>query len=186
MTELGDHEDLIDRRGLLGGGLVSLTTLAVACGGSTSSSPETPPADAATDGANDLDASAMDGEGADACAPAQCTDDASTLVVDIAKHPALAKLGGSVTLTDARYVDPVCGQSSFVVAQPTANKFIAISSSCTHQCCTVSFTGQGFFCPCHGSTYDLTGKVTGGPAREALPKVPLCADGCGKLYLTLK
>jgi Rieske Fe-S protein len=185
--EHDEHDALdanIDRRSLLGGGLVGLTTLVVGCGGTTPSGGDFGPADAAAETGPDPDASPMDA--AETCAPAQCTDDANTLVVDLSKHPGLAKTGGSVTLTDSRYVDPFCGQSQFIVAQPTAEKFIALSASCTHSCCLVSFTGHGFFCPCHGSTFDLTGKVTGGPANGPLAQVPVCADGCGKLYLTLK
>jgi cytochrome b6-f complex iron-sulfur subunit len=35
---------------------------------------------------------------------------------------------------------------------------------CTHLGCTVNLAPTGYACPCHGSTYDRYGRVTGGPA----------------------
>ena len=48
------------------------------------------------------------------------------------------------------------------------DKIAAISTVCTHLGCTVNPTDTGFDCPCHGSTYDEKGEVTGGPAPKAL------------------
>lgn len=48
------------------------------------------------------------------------------------------------------------------------NTFRCLSSVCTHLGCTVNRAGEGFHCPCHGSTFDSQGKVTGGPAPRAL------------------
>lgn len=48
------------------------------------------------------------------------------------------------------------------------NRVAAISTVCTHLGCTVNPTDTGFDCPCHGSTYDEKGDVTGGPAPKAL------------------
>lgn len=45
----------------------------------------------------------------------------------------------------------------------------AFSSICTHEGCTVNgYNGARMICPCHGSEYDLTGKVVAGPAPTAL------------------
>jgi cytochrome b6-f complex iron-sulfur subunit len=48
------------------------------------------------------------------------------------------------------------------------DRLAAISTVCTHLGCTVNPTETGFDCPCHGSSYDERGEVTGGPAPRAL------------------
>jgi len=46
----------------------------------------------------------------------------------------------------------------------------ALSARCTHLGCTVGVAVDGvtLVCPCHGSEYDLEGRVLRGPARRAL------------------
>jgi cytochrome b6-f complex iron-sulfur subunit len=44
----------------------------------------------------------------------------------------------------------------------------AISSICTHLGCIVAVGEAGFVCPCHGSKYNESGKVIGGPAPRNL------------------
>lgn len=57
-------------------------------------------------------------------------------------------------------------QKVFVeVAQGRVRCMTAI---CTHLGCTVNSAEVGFKCPCHGSTYDLDGRNTGGPAPSPL------------------
>ncbi len=46
----------------------------------------------------------------------------------------------------------------------------AYSAVCTHLRCNVRPSGGFLVCPCHGSTYNLGGGVTRGPAARALPK----------------
>ncbi len=45
----------------------------------------------------------------------------------------------------------------------------AISNVCTHLGCLISASEDGFLCPCHGSKYNLDGKVIAGPAPRDLP-----------------
>ena len=49
-----------------------------------------------------------------------------------------------------------------------AGEYRALSGVCTHLGCTVRLSRHGLACPCHGSTYALDGRVTRGPAPEAL------------------
>ena len=56
---------------------------------------------------------------------------------------------------------------------PAPDMFLAFNATCTHQGCPVSYIGPGFRCPCHGSTFDHNGQVTGGPARAPLIKIPV-------------
>jgi Rieske Fe-S protein len=50
----------------------------------------------------------------------------------------------------------------------TEGGFSALSLVCTHLGCTVEQKTDGFVCPCHGSRFNLDGKVTHGPAEKAL------------------
>jgi Rieske Fe-S protein len=57
----------------------------------------------------------------------------------------------------------------FLVARTAQNTFVALTAICTHQTCTITGYGnQTYVCPCHGSTFDLNGRVLGGPAPAAL------------------
>jgi cytochrome b6-f complex iron-sulfur subunit len=55
-----------------------------------------------------------------------------------------------------------------LVIRRQGDRIAAISTVCTHLGCTVNPSDTGFDCPCHGSTYDDRGEVTGGPAPAAL------------------
>ncbi len=48
------------------------------------------------------------------------------------------------------------------------NGYTALSMVCTHLGCTVEKKDDGFACPCHGSRYDVNGKVLRGPAQKPL------------------
>jgi cytochrome b6-f complex iron-sulfur subunit len=51
-------------------------------------------------------------------------------------------------------------------------------SICRHLGCTPNWFGdqQRFRCPCHGSIYDITGNVTGGPAPRTLWRTAVSID----------
>ncbi len=55
----------------------------------------------------------------------------------------------------------------------------AMSLVCTHLGCIVGEGPAGFICPCHGSKFDVQGKVVGGPAPRPLRwlQVSQAADG---------
>jgi cytochrome b6-f complex iron-sulfur subunit len=61
--------------------------------------------------------------------------------------------------------------------------FIALSLVCPHLGCTVEPQPDGFACPCHGSRFDLSGKVMRGPAGKALSVLHLETAADGKLHL---
>ena len=60
-----------------------------------------------------------------------------------------------------------------------AEGIAALSLVCTPLGCIVNVTPEGFSCPCHGSKFDVNGKVVGGPAPSGLPwlAVSQAADG---------
>jgi cytochrome b6-f complex iron-sulfur subunit len=61
--------------------------------------------------------------------------------------------------------------------------FTAISLICTHLGCTVVSQSDGFACPCHGSRFDLQGKVIHGPASKSLVSLRVVSGPDGKLHL---
>lgn len=72
-------------------------------------------------------------------------------------------------------VDFTFRDQSFRVYLSNANgKIIALSPTCTHLGCQVRWNPfkNEFDCPCHGSAFDITGKVIGGPAPRPLTRLP--------------
>ena len=67
-----------------------------------------------------------------------------------------------------------------------AEGFSALSLVCTHLGCTVESKPDGFTCPCHGSRYNLQGKVTHGPASKSLVALRVETSPDGKLKLFTK
>ncbi len=72
-------------------------------------------------------------------------------------------------------------------ANGRADDFVALSSTCPHLGCQVHWEGQNnrYYCPCHGGTFDPSGKGTGGPpgdAGQSLPRYSLAVQK-GLLYI---
>ena len=187
----------LGRRSFLGTGAAGLAMLVFpsACGSSSDAPPDggadgAGPSDAGTDttvadvGADTslqdatVDAEIMEAE-ASTCTSTCGGDAASTLAIPFSEHPGLKNAGGSLIVQDARYKDPVCDADFVMIAHPATGGYVAFSGSCTHRCCQITFTGTSFSCPCHGSTYNLMGEVTGGPAPLALQQLEVCSDSCG-------
>lgn len=66
-----------------------------------------------------------------------------------------------------------------IVARTSTGTFVAVSKACTHQGTTVDFQSaqNRFFCSNHGSTFNLTGGVTNGPAISALKQYQTALTG---------
>jgi len=165
----------LPRRGLLLAGVSGAAVLALpgcsggqAGPGSQDSGPEEGGADA------------PDEAEAGPCEPT-CAAGSSTFVLTFEEHPALKNVGGSVVVSPPGYSDPLCHNDFVIVVQPAAGEFVALSASCPHECCQVTWESSHgeFHCPCHGSTFSPTGKVTNGPAAVDLPALAVCADECG-------
>jgi len=76
-------------------------------------------------------------------------------------------------------------QGFFVIRKGTS--LTALSSICTHRGCKVNADpDSSFYCPCHGSTFDPSGRVTFGPAIYALPVLPTSIDSSGHLIIGAK
>jgi cytochrome b6-f complex iron-sulfur subunit len=64
---------------------------------------------------------------------------------------------------------------SFYLARLESGGFLALDRTCTHLGCTVPWNaGTGRFeCPCHASSFDITGAVLGPPAPRPLDRYPV-------------
>jgi len=177
---MGDCDEC--RRGLLRAGIAGAAVLLVpGCGAQNESGSGDGggPDEAGNDDAPGDDGGEGGSEGG-ACG-ATCATGTKTLAFTFAKYPQLKNVGGSALNNAPGYSDPSCGLDIIVVAQPTAGKYVAFSAGCPHACCTVAYNKgrTEFLCPCHGSTFNTSGQVTGGPAPNGLQKLSVCADECG-------
>jgi menaquinol-cytochrome c reductase iron-sulfur subunit len=76
------------------------------------------------------------------------------------------------------YAQVVDRQVVFLVKN-SDDSVIALSSTCTHLGCRVSWVAetQQLKCPCHGGVYDKTGAVIAGPPPAALPRLSTRVEG---------
>ena len=80
----------------------------------------------------------------------------ATLKLKIADYPNLASPGGSVQLKFNALSKPL------TLNRVSGQEFVTLDTICTHQGCTVGpyiLSEDCMRCPCHGSRYDLEGKV---------------------------
>jgi ubiquinol-cytochrome c reductase iron-sulfur subunit len=60
--------------------------------------------------------------------------------------------------------------------QPGRAEWLILQASCTHLGCVPTFVEGssfgGWFCPCHGSDYDTSGRIRRGPAPRNLAPAP--------------
>jgi len=90
----------------------------------------------------------------------------------------LSDLGGT---TSAYFIHPTYGNSILLSA---GGVWKAFTATCTHQVCTVQYTGSEIYCPCHGGTFDpLTGSVTGGPPPRPLTQFAVLIQN-GEIYVS--
>ncbi len=75
-----------------------------------------------------------------------------------------------------------------VYLMPSKEGFRALSAKCPHLGCTVNFDGisQTFKCPCHGSTFNASGKWISGPAKRNLQSLPVKKTPDGDIETVIK
>lgn len=90
-----------------------------------------------------------------------------------------------VTFNDG-WLKTTAVKSVWAVRQPDG-AVTAYSPLCTHLGCGYHWdTGaHEFKCPCHGSIFDITGKVIGGPAPRPLDRLPVKVES-GRVFVIYK
>lgn len=82
--------------------------------------------------------------------------DEAVIRLNVADYPDLEGVGGSLQLRFNSSTKP------FTLNRVSPQEFVTLDSNCTHQGCTVGpyILSEGCMrCPCHGSRYDLEGRV---------------------------
>ena len=69
-------------------------------------------------------------------------------------------------------------RGKFYLARLEDDGFLALSRTCTHLGCSVPWFEKEmkFVCPCHGSSFDITGNVIQAPAPRALDIYPITIE----------
>ena len=105
-----------------------------------------------------------------------------TPVTDPGGNPPGTKINLDLSLVDNSSLNTTGGSKivqGIIIVNTGSGNFIALSSICTHQRCTVGYdSGAGNFkCPCHGSVYATTGSVITGPAPSPLQSYSVSKTG---------
>ncbi len=97
---------------------------------------------------------------------------ASSLHAGPAGYSALADVSGLTADVQSLVIAaPGPDGAPILVVRRSSDRFTALSMRCTHEGCPVSPPAGGIItCPCHGSQFDLEGKVLRGPAKFPLAR----------------
>jgi Rieske Fe-S protein len=98
------------------------------------------------------------------------------VVVPFSMYPELMTPGNQVIgVPMGAAINPI------LIARVDAMSAIAVAALCTHMGCPVAFTpaAKDLECPCHGSTFALSGQVTMGPATRPLTSFVTALDANG-------
>ncbi len=87
---------------------------------------------------------------------------------------------------EANYRDFVTAEQRLAGAEDGKKEWSIYAANCTHLGCIPSEVEGNFeqwLCPCHGSKFDATGRVTKGPAPVNLPQPPFVFASADKLVI---
>ncbi len=95
------------------------------------------------------------------------------ILIPVADFPQLLQVGGCVVGEAAGMADPVA------IARQEGDRFLAVRALCTHMVCILRFNPLNVTldCPCHGSTFEVDGRVINGPAVQPLAPLVTRFDG---------
>jgi cytochrome b6-f complex iron-sulfur subunit len=84
--------------------------------------------------------------------------------INLIDNPDLKPIGGTYHLE----IEDL--ERDLLVIHPAADQYVALDIKCTHKGCDLTYAKdeKQLLCPCHGSTFDLSGAVVKGPATRPL------------------
>lgn len=93
------------------------------------------------------------------------------------RHRTDAEIAAAQRDDYATMKDPATDDSRIAQKDGAAGKaaYLIVQANCTHLGCVPSFGAGnfgGWFCPCHGSQFDTSGRIRGGPAPRNLDVAP--------------
>lgn len=94
------------------------------------------------------------------------------------RHRTTTEISSAVRDDFANLKDPQTDADRIAQEDGQAGKpeWIILQANCTHLGCVPTFVDGssygGWFCPCHGSDYDTSGRIRRGPAPANLPPAP--------------
>jgi cytochrome b6-f complex iron-sulfur subunit len=99
------------------------------------------------------------------------------VTLPLADFPQLAHVGGGLVGRSSGIAEPIA------IARTEQTVFTAVVGVCTHLACILSYNALNatLDCPCHGSTFEVDGRVLTGPAERPLRVLPteLLGDALG-------
>ena len=96
---------------------------------------------------------------------------AKKLAIPLAKAEKVKQVGGWAVLQ--------VKDQKILFVREAETSIRAFDPICTHQQCEVAYSAadKNLHCPCHHSTFDLTGKLLSGPAPAPLKTYPASLNG---------
>ena len=102
------------------------------------------------------------------------------------RHLTDAEVASAKKAPESDFVDFAAAEGRIAAVDGTDSEWAIVGANCTHLGCvpTKVDTGlEGWVCPCHGSKFDVTGRVMKGPAPINLPLPPFNFASAEKLVI---
>ncbi len=105
---------------------------------------------------------------------------AKKLAINLDKVETLQKVGGALILK--------IKDREILFIRDSEESIRSLDPTCTHEKCQVAFNAEKrtIDCPCHGSRYDLEGKVLQGPAPKPLESYDSYIDAKNRIIISLE